>query len=247
MNLLRAIYRWFERPHRLLAVWPAVSRPGATLLDVGCGNHSPSLTKRHLPQCVYHGLDRQNWNRDERDLACIDRFFDSDLSRPEGLAAVPEAAYDAVICSHVLEHLPNPEAVIKSLAAKVKPGGRLYLEVPSPHSVRLPRAIQGWYGIRGCLNFYDDVTHQTLVALPRLAEQLQRQGFRVSPIRYRFLWRRILLLPGYVLAGLVLRGYVPASVVWDITGFAQSLVAERPTSVAASLPASEVTKPCQAA
>jgi hypothetical protein len=35
------------------------------------------------------------------------------------------------------------------------------------------------------------------------------------------------LLPAYALAGLVLRGYVPASVVWDVTGFAEYLVARR--------------------
>jgi SAM-dependent methyltransferase len=249
MNPLRKLYDWFERPHRLLALWKVLSRPGAVLLDVGCGNHSASITKRHLPRCVYHGLDRQEWNVDARDKRCTDAFFDVDLSRPEALGAVADETYDVVICSHLLEHLPDPYTIADRLASKLKPGGMIYLEVPSPHSVRLPRAANGWYGIHGCLNFYDDSTHQTLVDLPRLASLLQQRGLAVSPIRYRFLWRRVVLLPVYVVAGLILRGYVPASVVWDVTGFAQYLIAQKSNSPAAgdTLQNAEDRSRCQAA
>jgi hypothetical protein len=91
----------------------------------------------------------------------------------------------------------------------------------------MPRAAKGWFGVKGCLNFHDDPTHRSIVSLPRVKTLLAERGFQVERIRSRFLWRRILLLPAYLLAGLVLRGYIPASVVWDVTGFAQSLVAQR--------------------
>jgi 2-polyprenyl-3-methyl-5-hydroxy-6-metoxy-1,4-benzoquinol methylase len=249
MKPLRLVYNWLERPHRLLAVWTVLSRPGTTLLDVGCGNHSPSITRRHVPRCVYHGLDRQDWNVNARDKACADLLLDIDLTQPETLSTIADETYDVVICSHLLEHLPDPYSVAHRLAFKVKPGGVIYLEVPSPHSTRLPRANHGWCGIHGCLNFYDDPTHQTLIELPRLAAMLRQQGFRVAPIRYRFLWRRVLLLPAYVLAGLILRGYVPASVVWDVTGFAQYLVAEKlnPRPAVDTFHHDEVQDRCQAA
>jgi SAM-dependent methyltransferase len=227
MTAIGALRRWLEAPPRFLHTRSALGRPGARVLDVGCGNHSPALTKRHFPRCVYHGVDSARWNRDAVDDAAMDRFFPLDLERPDELDVLDDGAYDAIICSHVLEHVSDPYAVAGKLASKLAPGGVLYVEVPSARSLGLPRARDGWFGIRGVLNFHDDETHSTLVDLPRLRGALEAQGFQVPPPRHRRLWRRCVLLPAYALAGLVLRGYVPASVVWDVTGFADYLVARR--------------------
>jgi SAM-dependent methyltransferase len=43
---------------------------------------------------------------------------------------VPDATYDAVLCTQVLEHVPNPAAVVAELARVLRPGGRLYVTVP---------------------------------------------------------------------------------------------------------------------
>jgi hypothetical protein len=227
MTLLTRVRRWFELPPRLLHLRRVLARPGARVLDVGCGNHSPALTKQFFPQCVYHGVDSGRWNRDAADDQAMDRFFDLDLEQPSQLDAVPEAAYDAVICSHVLEHVQDPYGVAARLLPKLAAGGMLYVEVPSPRSLKLPRARHGWLGIKGVLNFHDDETHRAMVDLPRVAALLQARGSVVSSPRYRRLWRRCLLLPAYVAAGLCWRGYVPASVVWDVAGFAQYVVARR--------------------
>ncbi|HSD66849.1 MAG TPA: methyltransferase domain-containing protein, partial [Vicinamibacteria bacterium] len=168
-----------------------------------------------------------SWRLDPRDRAAMDRFFRADLDRPEALDVVPDGSYDVVLGSHLLEHLRAPEDVALRLAGKLRPGGLLFLEVPSRRSLRLPRAADGWLGIRGCLNFYDDPTHRQLVDLGRIGARLRATGLQVDGIRPRRLRRRIVLLPAYVLAGLILRGYVPATVVWDVTGFAEFLVAQR--------------------
>jgi SAM-dependent methyltransferase len=232
VSVRRRLYRWFEYPHRFAATRARLARPGAVVLDVGCGNHSPSLTKDYFPRCVYHGVDRDDsWNLDPRDLAAMDRFFRADLDRPDALDDVPDRSYDVVLASHLLEHLKEPEDVALRLARKLRPGGLLFLEVPSRRSLRLPRAADGWLGIRGCLNFYDDPTHREVVDLGRIGARLRTAGLEVDPVRPRRLRRRIVLLPAYVLAGLILRGYVPATVVWDLTGFAAHVVARHPGSV----------------
>jgi len=233
---LTAAYRWCAYPHRFVPFRRVLQRPGARILDVGCGNHSPTITKQYFPRCRYEGLDRERWNRDARDDALMDAFHEIDLDRPELLTAVPTAAYDLVICSHVLEHLRDPWAVIPELARTVKPGGFLYIEVPAERSLRLPRARHGFFGIRGCLNFEDDPTHRGLVDVDRSAELLDRAGLRVVHRGKRFLLRRVILLPLYAAAGLVLRGYIPASVVWDALGFADVLIAQRPQASAATAP-----------
>ena len=39
--------------------------------------------------------------------------------------------FDAIICSHVLEHVADPLGTLRDLRARLRPGGRIYAEVPS--------------------------------------------------------------------------------------------------------------------
>jgi len=41
-----------------------------------------------------------------------------------------DGAYDAIVCSHVLEHLANPLRTVQALADRLRPGGVFYAEVP---------------------------------------------------------------------------------------------------------------------
>lgn len=217
--------RWLSIPHRLHAVRDIARRPGAIVLDVGCGNHSPSVTKRFFPLAEYHGID-QVGPEDKSDIGAVDKFFQLNLDEVDISRSVTETAYDAIIFSHVIEHLSEPHRVAEQLASKLRPGGKMYIESPARVSLRLPRAENGWFGIKGCLNFYDDPTHRELVDLQVLRRALIDQGYEVSRVRRRLLWRRVVLLPGYVVVGILSRGYVPASVVWDVTGFAQWITVE---------------------
>lgn len=228
MSVIPAIYRWFEYPHRFLALRKRLAQSGVVVLDVGCGNHSPRLTKSYFPGCRYEGLDCRRWNRDARDDAAMDLFYEVDLENPADLARLPDHHYQVIFCSHVLEHLTRPAEVLAALCTKLRPGGAMYIEVPSPRSLSLPRAHNGWCGIKGCLNFWDDLTHRQIVPLEEIVRTLDKAGLAVVARRPRFLWRRVLFLPLYALAGLMLRGYIPASVLWDILGFAEVVIAESP-------------------
>lgn len=225
-QFVRRLYDWFMYPHWLVSVRKFLRSERPRLLDVGCGNHSPRTAKRYLPLCEYHGLDRARWNRDAADDRCMERFFDVDLEDLRALDQVPDGYYDAVICSHVLEHVADPYGVAHRLTAKLKPGGVLYVETPSARSLSLPRAKNGWWLIRGCLNYYDDESHRTFVDLRQLATELQAGGLRVFGPRRRRLWRRIWCLPVYILAVLIVKRFIPASIVWDVAGFADVLVAQ---------------------
>ena len=43
-----------------------------------------------------------------------------------------DAAFDLVLCLGVIQHTPDPEATIRALAAKLRPGGRLVLDHYAP-------------------------------------------------------------------------------------------------------------------
>ena len=223
----RRLYDWFMLPHSIAAARRVGVPDSARILDVGCGNHSPRKVKTYYPRCEYHGIDNTRWNQDERDDSAIDRFFRVDLDAPGQLDVLPSGHYDMVICSHVLEHLIRPYQAVAEIMGKVKPGGGLYIECPSQRSLRLPFAADGFYGIHGCLNFHDDNTHKTMVDLEHVAELLRASGFTVTGPSPTRLYRRVFLLPLYVAAVLCVKRFVPASILWDVTGFAQSLTAKR--------------------
>jgi ubiquinone/menaquinone biosynthesis C-methylase UbiE len=44
-----------------------------------------------------------------------------------------EAAFDAVLCTQVLEHMEWPREVVKEFYRVLKPGGKLFLTVPMAH------------------------------------------------------------------------------------------------------------------
>jgi len=226
--ILDLAYRWFEAPHRIKAILSALGRAPVNILDVGCGNHSPSLTKKYFPEVLYHGIDNSDWNNTSTDFAKIDQLYAIDLEDVRALdEAIPNKFYDAIVCSHVLEHLAAPYETLKILASKLRTKGVLYVEAPAERSLSLPSARTSFLGIHGCLNFYDDPTHKTMIDMRQAEDVIRSQGLLPIRIGPRRMLRRVFLLPCYGLAGLFTRGYVPASVVWDVVGFASCLVARR--------------------
>lgn len=227
-KLVHTIGNWLSMPPRLVVLNHILSLPGVQVLDVGCGNHSSSLTKQFFPDCEYHGVDRARWNHNHADIQAAASMFWCDLDCASEVSRIPNGRYQVILCSHVLEHLHHPYELLSELVKKLSPGGSLYIEVPSDRSLTLPAAASGRWGVKGCLNYHDDPTHITHVDLRVAAARLQGLGLAVTgPFRRRLL-RRVCLLPLYALAGVLMRGYVPASVLWDVTGFADYLVATSP-------------------
>jgi SAM-dependent methyltransferase len=95
------------------------------------------------------------------------------------LAGLEAGAVDAIVCSHLIEHLPPPALVqLVSLAAeKLADGGTLILETPNPESV-----------LAGSVNFHRDLTHVRPIHPDTLAFLCESAGFsdvevrRLSPV-----------------------------------------------------------------
>lgn len=92
------------------------------LLDVGCGN-SPF---RHLldPAVTrYQGVDVA--------VAADFGYQNPDTVYYDGhVLPFPDASFDAVLCTEVLEHIAEPAETIREIYRVLKPGGRLLLTIP---------------------------------------------------------------------------------------------------------------------
>lgn len=103
---------------------------GIRILDAGAGQLANKKFCTHLDYvsqdfCEYNGegdsagLQTQEWDTSKIDIV-------SDIAHiPE-----PDASYDAILCSEVLEHVTDPAIVLQELARLLKPGGTLILTAP---------------------------------------------------------------------------------------------------------------------
>jgi SAM-dependent methyltransferase len=97
---------------------------GSLLLDAGCGRGRTFLYRRCLPAVRVVGLDISPYARDNPNL---------DSQVRGNLEALPfaDASFDAVLSTHVAEHLARPEAAFSEMARVLRPGGRLLLLTPN--------------------------------------------------------------------------------------------------------------------
>ena len=197
---------YFEKPARFEYMHKWLNKPEVKILDVGCGNNSPSRTKRHYPKCRYYGLDKTpQHNISKEDLVSMEQFFEIDLSDINNLSFVPDRFFDCILFSHVIEHLENGREVIAALLHKLVKGGIIYIEFPSPKSVNFP-------SMKGTLNFYDDPTHIKIYQLEEISTLFSVEEFDIIKAGTRRSLKRILFLPVYALVSLVVNGYIGGSV-----------------------------------
>ena len=61
-------------------------------------------------------------------------WIQTDLNHP--LASIPEASFDVIVSTEVIEHLENPRAMIRDFWRMLKSGGKVILTTPNQESLR---------------------------------------------------------------------------------------------------------------
>jgi SAM-dependent methyltransferase len=210
---------WFFNTREKLLSREFGDRP-FRVLDVGAGNDSPLKFKSLFPACEYSGIDRDTrYNLGDESVRLMDRFYPMDLSRPE-FGAIPDGHFDALVMSHVLEHLANGDEVVRGLIPKLRPGGVVYVEWPAPRSAKLPH-------MRGTLNFHDDATHVRIYSRSAIADLLRACGCLVLKSGVRRNWLRVALLPAILVRNYRSRGHLEGSDFWELLGFADYAFARK--------------------
>ena len=131
-------------PVRLQYVADRMQLQGAHVLDVGCG---AGLLSEALAQRGAHvtAIDLApelikvaNLHRLETSVA-----VDYRVQSVESLAAEAPGTFDAVTCMEMLEHVPDPAAIIAACATLLKPGGQMFVSTLNRTPAAFALAVVG--------------------------------------------------------------------------------------------------------
>lgn len=158
-------------------------KPQSLVLDAGCGSgrHLRALAK--LPDLEIVGIDKNQSDLNDaltglRNMpdALTENFF---ITRAD-INNLPfeSATFDCVICSEVLEHIPEHEKALKELVRVLKPEGNLVVSVPRYFSERICWMISpAYYNEKG--------GHIRIYKKKYLQKMLAGQGIKCWKINYK--------------------------------------------------------------
>ena len=131
-------------PLRLQYIERTLSLPDKQVLDVGCGGGILSEAMARAGARVL-GIDLSQAVLDVAELHALEGKVPADyrVIAAEELAQERPAAFDLATCMEMLEHVPDPAASIKALAALVKPGGDVIVSTLNRNPLAFAVAIVG--------------------------------------------------------------------------------------------------------
>jgi len=134
------------------------------VLDVGCG-----------PGWLLKAFERRGWETKGTELSGEAAAFAREelgldvASQELSELNIPGGCYDAAVLWHVLEHVPEPQAVLCEVSRVLKPGGALLLGVPNWGSPESQSTGPAWFQL-------DVPRHVNHFTAARMEEALEEAG-----------------------------------------------------------------------
>lgn len=158
-------------------------KPNDFVLDAGCGlgRHLRHLAR--IPGLNIVGIDKDTWSLRETGKAMEsqpDALSKDYLVSIADINRLPfaDASFDCIICSEVLEHIPDHQNAIKELDRILKPHGTLAVSVPRYFTERIC-----WFISRDYHN--NEGGHIRIYRKKQLRKMLTNQGFKCWDINYK--------------------------------------------------------------
>ncbi|MBG6073846.1 MULTISPECIES: bifunctional 2-polyprenyl-6-hydroxyphenol methylase/3-demethylubiquinol 3-O-methyltransferase UbiG [unclassified Polaromonas] len=199
-------HRWWDKesefrplheinPLRLDWIASLVPLNGLRVLDVGCGGGiladsmarkgasvlGIDLASKALKVAQLHALEAQTHGVEYREVSA------------EALAAEQPGTFDVVTCMEMLEHVPDPAAVVKACAALVKPTGYVFFSTINRNAKAFLFAIVGAEYVlnmlpRGTHEYSKLIKPSDLARYYRAADLdfVQTKGLEYNPLTRRY-------------------------------------------------------------
>jgi len=115
-------------PLRLEWINAKVPLAGKRVIDIGCGGGILAESMARKGANVT-GIDLSEKALKVADLHSLESGVNVryKLIAAEAMAAEEAGQYDVVTCMEMLEHVPDPSAIVQACAALVKPGGHIFM------------------------------------------------------------------------------------------------------------------------
>ncbi|AUH52390.1 bifunctional 3-demethylubiquinol 3-O-methyltransferase/2-polyprenyl-6-hydroxyphenol methylase [Chromobacterium sp. ATCC 53434] len=117
---------------------------GKKVLDVGCGGGILAESMA-LRGAQVTGIDLAKKSLKVAQLHCLESGVAVDYRcvAVEDLAAEVPASFDVVTCMEMLEHVPDPQSVVRACATLVKPGGWVFFSTLNRNAKAYLLAVVG--------------------------------------------------------------------------------------------------------
>ncbi|HSI43367.1 MAG TPA: bifunctional 2-polyprenyl-6-hydroxyphenol methylase/3-demethylubiquinol 3-O-methyltransferase UbiG [Methylotenera sp.] len=170
-------------PLRLNYIDKLVGLAGKQVLDVGCGGGILSESM-HFKGAEVTGIDLGEKALNVAKLHQLESGakVSYQLISVEALAAKQPASFDVVTCMEMLEHVPDPFAIVTACARLVKPGGSVFFSTIN----RNPKAyLFAVIGAEYILNMLPKGTHDyaKFIKPSDLSTWVRNAGLTVSGMR----------------------------------------------------------------
>lgn len=169
-------------PLRLGYIQQRCELKGKQLIDIGCGGGilSEALAKNGASVT---GVDMGEAALNVAKLHALEAELTIDYQHTttESIAASHPAQFDVVTCLEMLEHVPDPDAIVAACAQLLKPGGHLFFSTLN----RNPKAyLLAVVGAEYVLNMLPKGTHdyKKFIKPAELAASCRQSGLMVSNI-----------------------------------------------------------------
>ncbi len=164
--------RAWQRTRYRIVTGMAGKRAGLKVLDVGCGSSMIPIDLDAVGVDVQHNK-----------LRYLRQFGNRVVHASAFDLPFRDGAFGCVICSEVLEHVPDDSQVIEELIRVLAPDGTLVLGTPD-YSRRAWRVLERLYGLAAPGGYADE--HITRYTQESLTALLARYGFRPAKVEYVF-------------------------------------------------------------
>jgi len=173
----KVLYRNIDKVYEIHFKQKQMPRNRKKVLDVGMG-FGFDIIKKHRQGYDCYGIDNDKARVDK--TRSMFKKNGVDATFRVGVATkIPFAAntFDEVICSHVIEHVPDDRKCLTEIYRVLKRGGKVYLRTPNIHNLH----TKFHTGIGSKLP-YTDRTHVREYEKDGLAKLFRDVGFKVKSV-----------------------------------------------------------------